>query len=37
VLAVAFVDDLIAVLRGRTTSYATAEAERATEMPTFER
>ena len=37
VLAVAFVDDLIAVLRGRTTSYATSEAERATEMPTFER
>ena len=37
VLAVAFVDDLIAVLRGRTTSYASAEAERATEMPTFER
>ncbi len=36
VLAVAFVDDLVAVLRGRPTSYARAEAQRAAETPTFE-
>jgi TRAP-type C4-dicarboxylate transport system permease small subunit len=37
VLAIAFVDDLAAALRGRTTSYADAEARRAAETPTFER
>jgi len=37
VLAVAFVDDLVATLRGRATSYARAEAARAAETPTFER
>ena len=37
VLAVAFLDDLAAVLRGRTTSYADAEVRRAAETPTFER
>ena len=37
VLAIAFVDDLVAALAGRPTSYATAEAERAAETPTFER
>jgi hypothetical protein len=37
VLAVAFIDDLVAALRGRATSYASAEAARAAETPTFER
>ena len=37
VLAVGFVDDLVAALRGRATSYARAEAARAAETPTFER
>jgi TRAP-type C4-dicarboxylate transport system permease small subunit len=37
VLAVAFLDDLAAALRGRPTSYAAAEAARAAETPTFER
>jgi TRAP-type C4-dicarboxylate transport system permease small subunit len=37
VLAVAFVDDLVAALRGHLTSYAAAEAARASETPTFER
>jgi TRAP-type C4-dicarboxylate transport system permease small subunit len=37
VLAIAFLDDLLAVLAGRPTSYATAEALRAAETPTFER
>jgi TRAP-type C4-dicarboxylate transport system permease small subunit len=37
VLAVAFLDDLAAALRGRPTSYSHAEAQRAAEMPTFER
>jgi TRAP-type C4-dicarboxylate transport system permease small subunit len=37
VLAVAFIDDLVAALRGRPTSYASAEAARAAETPTFER
>ena len=37
VLAVAFVDDLVATLRGRPTSYALAEAQRAAQAPTFER
>jgi TRAP-type C4-dicarboxylate transport system permease small subunit len=37
VLAAAFVDDLAGALRGRTTSYADAEARRAAETPTFER
>ena len=37
VLAIAFVDDLVAVLRGRASSYAAAEARRAAETPTFER
>src|SRR5438132_3919772 len=35
VLALAFIDDLVATLRGRPTSYATAEAQRAAETPTF--
>src|SRR5437763_9369561 len=37
VIAIAFVDDLVAALAGRSTSYAAAEAERAAETPTFER
>ena len=37
VLAIAFVDDLVAAVRGRPTSYATAETQRAAETPTFER
>jgi TRAP-type C4-dicarboxylate transport system permease small subunit len=37
VLAIAFADDLVAVLRGRATSYAAAELARAAETPTFER
>jgi len=37
VLAIAFVDDLVAAVRGRPTSYATAETQRAPETPTFER
>jgi hypothetical protein len=37
VLAVAFIDDLVAALRGRRTSYAAVEAERTAETPTFER
>lgn len=37
VLAIAFVDDLVAAAFGRPTSYAVAEAERAAETPTFER
>lgn len=37
ILAIAFVDDLIAVLRSQSTSYATAEAARAAETSTFER
>ncbi len=37
VLAVAFVDDLVAMLRGRRTSYETAAAERTSAAPTFER
>src|SRR5437763_8301288 len=37
VLAIAFVDDLVAALAGRSTSHAAAEAERAAETPTFER
>ncbi len=37
VLAIAFVDDLVAALRGRPTSYADSEARRAAETPTFER
>jgi TRAP-type C4-dicarboxylate transport system permease small subunit len=37
VLAIAFVDDLVAALAGRPTSYAAAEAARAAEAPTFER
>ncbi len=37
VLAIAFVDDLVAAARSLPTSYAAAEAARATETPTFER
>jgi TRAP-type C4-dicarboxylate transport system permease small subunit len=37
VLAIAFVDDLVAALAGRPTSYAAAEAARAAETPAFER
>jgi TRAP-type C4-dicarboxylate transport system permease small subunit len=37
VLAIAFVDDLVAARRGRPTSYARAQAERAADTPTFER
>jgi TRAP-type C4-dicarboxylate transport system permease small subunit len=37
VLAIAFVDDLVATLRGRPTSYADTEARRAAETPMFER
>jgi len=37
ILAIAFVDDLLAMLRNRRTSYAIAEAARAAEAPTFER
>lgn len=37
ILAIAFVDDLLAALRNRPTSYAAAEAARAAETPTFER
>jgi hypothetical protein len=37
VLAIAFIDDLVVAARGRPTSYAIAEAERAAETPTFER
>ncbi|HZE61095.1 MAG TPA: TRAP transporter small permease [Burkholderiales bacterium] len=37
VLAIAFIDDLIAAVRGQPTSYAAAEAQRAAETPTFER
>jgi TRAP-type C4-dicarboxylate transport system permease small subunit len=37
VLAVAFLDDLVAAVRSRPTAYAEAEARRAAEMPTFER
>lgn len=37
VLAIAFADDLVAVLRHRPTSYAAAEAQHATTAPSFER
>lgn len=37
VLAVAFVDDLVAMLRGRRTSYEAAAAEHASAAPSFER
>ena len=37
ILAIAFVDDLVAALRGQPASYAIAEAARAAQTPTFER
>lgn len=37
VLAIALADDLLAALRGRTTSYEAAEIAKAGELPSFER